>query len=303
MKVKPPRAPIMTNQELCMISEFYVRNYNVFHGALPGSSKQPTVKEKREKLEELSRNLVASGYPERTVNQLDQRIRDTLKNARKYAAFERSEHSETDGGVPTKLIPAHIDIILKELGDKLRVKASSTPSEFGGYEGEESVMRVSSSTHDAYQKALSDSENVRKRTSTSNSDFCEEPIKREKEESSFDCEELLLHDEFEPYLPIHEDEDEEEATCSQKEMETEYWKWKIKNEQLKSDLLEIQVQNARMEGEKLQFQLENERKRNYCTWCTGRSQDGVISRGVGLPRSLVDRRRLQSTIRLPKKTT
>ncbi|CAJ0590467.1 unnamed protein product [Cylicocyclus nassatus] len=64
------RAPTMSTEEL-------IKSPSVCQG-------------KKSKLLELGRQLVAAGYPERTTSQLDQRIRDTLRNVKKYTARQKS---------------------------------------------------------------------------------------------------------------------------------------------------------------------------------------------------------------------
>ncbi|VDN28256.1 unnamed protein product [Cylicostephanus goldi] len=134
------RAPTMTPEELCIISEFYAEHYDVFHSTLSGSSRQPKVKEKKEKLQELSKILSSSGYPTRTTMQLDQRIRDTMKKTKFFAAKEREEKTMTGGGIPPRYpIPAHVRILLDKLGNKPRVKGLSFGKEVCGVENESNV--------------------------------------------------------------------------------------------------------------------------------------------------------------------
>ncbi|EYC34880.1 hypothetical protein Y032_1306g3817 [Ancylostoma ceylanicum] len=130
---KRKRASVMTSAELCMISQHYVENYSLFHAAHAGSSRDPSVKEKKKCLEDLADVLEQAGYERRSTAQLDQRIRDTLRRAKQYTAAMKKDQMQTGGGPPKKFdIPAHVQIILKGCGDKPRLHGLEKPMEVCG---------------------------------------------------------------------------------------------------------------------------------------------------------------------------
>ncbi|CAJ0602013.1 unnamed protein product [Cylicocyclus nassatus] len=281
----------MTEEELSIISQFYVENYNVFHAAFAGSSRQPAVKAKRDKLEELARILTSAGYPKRTVTQ--------LANAR---YFEKSQKGDCTGGEKPRLkgLPCAIEVS----GDHALAQPSSSkrPAQTDDEINQpapllnkvnrspilyllRAILKLVSQPSSSKPPPPWDNESQLSLTDTENEVYPANKNTLEKTERNggkrVKTEPIFEHpnfDDYEHYEPVpvelHNDAEKENRPREKKksgrasEIESERIQLRIRNEQLTGDLLYLQTENAKLQNENLclknvkqKLEISNEQKR------------------------------------------
>ncbi|CAJ0590849.1 unnamed protein product [Cylicocyclus nassatus] len=132
MDEKKVRITAMTSPEMCIVSQWYVQNYEVYHGISTSSSKDGLsfAQRKQKLLEDICEDLVRNGFSKRTPEQINQRIKDTLKTAKKISALERNEETKTGGGPPTAIAAApHVRIVIEGCDNRPRLSGLKKPLE------------------------------------------------------------------------------------------------------------------------------------------------------------------------------
>ncbi|WKY05358.1 hypothetical protein Q1695_005958 [Nippostrongylus brasiliensis] len=117
-----------------VLLERYVENYDIFHHAMSGATRQG-LQAKKKFIMDLTEEINALGYVRRTEKQIEQRIRDEIKVLKKYGNAVRSEMSRTGGGrvVVPRLTAAQLRAY-NALQDRPRVSGLSTGIEVGARE-------------------------------------------------------------------------------------------------------------------------------------------------------------------------
>ncbi|CAJ0591790.1 unnamed protein product [Cylicocyclus nassatus] len=228
--------------------------------------------EKRQ-VRRISSKLTSAGYPKRTVTQLDQRMRDTMKRANKVIAQEKLEHNKTGGGVPIKLKvapqnhqpssskrPAQTDDEINQPAPLLNKPSSSKPPPQWDNESQLSLTDTENEVYPANKNTLEKTErNGGKKVKTE--PICEHP--------NFDD-----YEHYEPMpVELHNDAEKENRPREKKkserasDFESERIHLRIRNEQLTGDLLYLQIESAklqnenlRLKNEKLKLEISNEQK-------------------------------------------
>ncbi|RCN23883.1 hypothetical protein ANCCAN_30428 [Ancylostoma caninum] len=90
-------APLV-EEEVRLIMERYVENYEICHHNLSGGGRQG-YPEKKKFLDELTNDVNALGYGLRSSKQIDQEIRDELKIVKRYENALKTEAAKTGGGI------------------------------------------------------------------------------------------------------------------------------------------------------------------------------------------------------------
>ncbi|CAJ0601340.1 unnamed protein product [Cylicocyclus nassatus] len=132
MDEKKVRITAMTSVEMCIVSQRYVKNYEVYHGISTSSSKDGLsfTQRKQKLLEDICEDLVRNGFSKRTPEQIDQKIKDTLKMAKKISALEQHEETKTGGGPPTATAaPPHVKIVIEGCDNRPRLSGLEKPLE------------------------------------------------------------------------------------------------------------------------------------------------------------------------------
>ncbi|KHJ87263.1 hypothetical protein OESDEN_12966 [Oesophagostomum dentatum] len=85
-------------KELDYIAEMYVANYDVFHkSSLGGGRAKEAIAMKRKLLQEMADHLTALVDEKRTVMQIDQKIRDEIRQVKKYFRHKKQDISGNGG--------------------------------------------------------------------------------------------------------------------------------------------------------------------------------------------------------------
>ncbi|RCN40152.1 hypothetical protein ANCCAN_13933 [Ancylostoma caninum] len=96
-------APLV-EEEVRLIMERYVENYEIYHHNFSGGGRQGYPVGSLLFLDELTNDVNALGYGLRSSKQIDQKIRDELKIVKRYENALKTEAAKTGGGI-AKLPP------------------------------------------------------------------------------------------------------------------------------------------------------------------------------------------------------
>ncbi|VDL78938.1 unnamed protein product [Nippostrongylus brasiliensis] len=83
--------------ELDLLLDRYVENYDTFHHAVSGATREET-QSKKKFIIDLTEEIYSLGYARRSEKQVEQRIRDEIKLLKRYVNAVRSEVRRTGGG-------------------------------------------------------------------------------------------------------------------------------------------------------------------------------------------------------------
>ncbi|CAJ0588542.1 unnamed protein product [Cylicocyclus nassatus] len=164
MDDKKMRITAMTSPEMCIVSQWYVQNYDVYHGISTSSSKDGLsfTQRKQKLLEDICEDLVRNGFSRRTPEQINQRIKDTLKTAKKISALERHEDTKTGGGPPTAIAAApHVKIVIEGCDNRPRLLGLKKPLEINANATNvPSIQSASNTQNVSNTQIISNIENV-----------------------------------------------------------------------------------------------------------------------------------------------
>ncbi|WKX99755.1 hypothetical protein Q1695_014545 [Nippostrongylus brasiliensis] len=100
MKAPNSTAARFARKELDYIAEMYCANYDIFHcSSLGGGRAKPAIafKMKRQLLQHMADHLSATMNEKRTVMQIDQKIRDEVRQVKKYLRSKRQKELDCRG--------------------------------------------------------------------------------------------------------------------------------------------------------------------------------------------------------------